>query len=82
MPPEFLSPSAARALLEAADRRHAKLRAECPPQLADWYARLFPGVSDEIYRRVIELALLGELRDPRSLPPLDNSARPDDDEDN
>jgi hypothetical protein len=80
MPPEFLTPNEARALLEAADRRHAKLRAGCPPELAELYARLFPAVSDEIYRRVMELALLGELRDPRSLPPLDNSPRSPDDE--
>lgn len=68
---EFLSPDEARALLEAADRRHAKLRAECPPQLADWYARLFPGVSDAIFRYVMEKALLGELRRTPLLPPLE-----------
>jgi hypothetical protein len=77
---EFLTPEEARGLLEAADRRHAKLRAECPPELADLYARLFPAVSDEIFRRVMELALLGELRHPCSLPPLENSpaGSPDD----
>jgi hypothetical protein len=31
-------------------------------------------VSEEIYRRVMELALLGELRHPCSLPPLENSS--------
>jgi hypothetical protein len=79
VPPQFLTPDEARALLEAADRRTAKLRAEGPPELADLYARLFPAVSDEIFRYVMEKALLGELRDPCSLPPLDNSARSPDD---
>jgi hypothetical protein len=74
---EFLTPDEARALLAWRDRRHAELRAKYPE-----IAQHFPPVSDEIFRYVMELALLCELRDPRSLPPLDNSARPGDDEHN
>jgi hypothetical protein len=70
MPKKFLTPDEAREMLEYRDRRHAEIRAAAPPHLADLYARLFPGVSDEIFRMWIELALLGELRDPRELPPL------------
>jgi hypothetical protein len=69
MPPEFLSPSEALALLEAADRRRAKLRAEHPAS-----AHVFPPVSDELFRHVMERALLGELRRTPLLPPLKNSA--------
>jgi hypothetical protein len=67
MPPEFLTPEEARALLEAADRRRAKLRAEHPAA-----AHVFPPVSDEIFRYVMEKAFLGELRNPPALPPLDD----------
>ena len=67
MQSEFLSPSAARALLEAADRRNAKLRAEYPAA-----AHVFPPVSDHLFRQVMELALLGELRNTPALPPLDD----------
>jgi hypothetical protein len=67
---EFLFPDEARELLEWRDRRNAKL-----PELADLYARLFPAVSDEIFRYVMEKALLGELRQRPLLPPLDNSPR-------
>jgi hypothetical protein len=56
---EFLSPDEARAILEAADRRFAKLRAEHPAA-----AHAFPPVSDEKFRYVMEKALLGELRKP------------------
>jgi hypothetical protein len=73
MPNEFLTPKEARALLETGDRRHAKLRAQAPPELAELYARVFPGVSDEIWRYVMEKALLGELRDTPLLPPLEHS---------
>jgi hypothetical protein len=73
---EFLSPSEARALLEAADRRNAERRAEHPAA-----AHVFPPVSDELFRQVMERALLGELRRKPLLPPLGNSPRsPDDDE--
>jgi hypothetical protein len=65
--PQFLSPSAARALLEAADRRRAKLRAEHPAA-----AHVFPPVSDELFRHVMELALLGQLRRTPLLPPIDD----------
>jgi hypothetical protein len=70
--PKFLTPEEAREMLEYRDRRDAEIRAAAPPHLADLYARLFPGVSDEIFKMWIELALLGELRDPRELPPLPN----------
>jgi hypothetical protein len=72
MPKKFLTPEEARELLEWSDRRNAEIRANAPPGLEDLYARLFPGVSDEIFRFAMEKALLGELRDPRSLPPLHN----------
>jgi hypothetical protein len=78
---EFLTPDEARELLEWRDRRNAKLRAECPPELADLYARLFPAVSDEIFRYVMERALLGELRHPCSLPPLGKDPRSSREED-
>jgi hypothetical protein len=68
---QFLTPEEARALLAWRDRHNAKMRAKAPPELADLYARLFPAVSDELFRQVMELALLGELRHPASLPPLD-----------
>jgi hypothetical protein len=70
MPTKFLTPDEARVMLEWRDRRNAEMRAKAPPGCADLYARLFPPVSDEIFRRVIELALLGEYPDPRELPPL------------
>ena len=70
MPTKFLTPEEARELLEYFDKRQAEARASAPPYLAEFYARLFPGVSDEIFRDWIEKALLGELRDPRELPPL------------
>jgi len=64
---QFLTPEEARDLLEAADRRNAKLRAEYPAA-----AKFFPPVSDEIFRDVMEKALLGELRNTPALPPLDH----------
>jgi hypothetical protein len=67
MHPEFLTPDEARALLEAADRRYAELRAEHPEA-----AHVFPPVSDELWRCVMEKALLGELRFTPLLPPLDD----------
>lgn len=70
MPTKFLTPDEARVMLEWRDRRHAELRAKIPAA-----AQYFPPVSDEIFRRVMELALLGELPDPRELPPLHNSPR-------
>jgi hypothetical protein len=70
MPDEFLSPEEARVMLEWRDRRNAALRAK-NPEIAPY----FPPVSDETWRRVMELALLGELPDPRELPPLANSPR-------
>jgi hypothetical protein len=72
---QFLSPDEARALLEAADRRNAERRAEYPAA-----AHVFPPVSDEIWRYVVERALLGELRRKPLLPPLDNSPRSPGDE--
>jgi hypothetical protein len=75
MPNQFLTPDEARVMLEWRDRRNAEIRAKAPPGCADLYARLFPPVSDEIFRRVMELALLGELPDPRELPPLKNDPR-------
>jgi hypothetical protein len=62
---EFLTPEEARALLEAADRRRAALRAKHPDA-----AEYFPPVSDELFRYVTERALLGELRRRPLLPPL------------
>jgi hypothetical protein len=75
MHPEFLTLEEARALLEAADRRRAKLRAEHPAA-----AHVFPPVSEEIWRYVMERALLGELRRTPLLPPLENDPRSPDDE--
>jgi hypothetical protein len=75
MPKNFLTPDEARVMLEWRDRRNAELRAKAPPGCADLYARLFPPVSDEVFRLVMEKALLGELPDPRELPPLHNSPR-------
>jgi hypothetical protein len=72
---EFLTPDEARALLEAADRRNAERRAEYPE-----IAHLSPPVSDEIWRYVIERALLGELRRKPLLPPLKIDPRSPDDE--
>jgi hypothetical protein len=43
------------------------LRAEHPAA-----AHVFPPVSDELFRYVMEKALLGELRNPPALPPLDH----------
>jgi hypothetical protein len=74
MPTKFLSPSEARALLEAADRRRANLRAKHPDA-----AEYFPPVSDELFRYVMERALLGELPRKPLLPPLNNSPRSPDD---
>ena len=70
MPNKFLTPAEARVMLEWRDRRNAEIRAKAPPGCADLYARLFPPVSDEIFRRVMEMALLGQCPDPRELPPL------------
>jgi hypothetical protein len=70
MPKKFLTPEEARALLDWRERHNAELRAKAPPGCADLYARLFPAVSDEVFRLVMERALLGELPDPRELPPL------------
>ena len=64
---QFLTPDEARALLEAADRRRAKLRAEYPAA-----AHVFPPVSDELFRYVLEKAMLGELRNTPALPPIDD----------
>jgi hypothetical protein len=75
MPKKFLTPEEARELLEWRDRRDAEIRAEAPPHLAELYARLFLGVSDEIFRFGMEMALLGEFRDPRELPPLKRRRR-------
>ena len=72
MQPQFLTPDEARAHLEWIDRRSAELRAKAPPGAEDWYAELFPPVSDELFRHVMQKALLGELRHPASLPPLDS----------
>ena len=77
---KFLTAAEARAMLEWNDRRNGEFRAKAPPGCADLYARLFPPLSDEIFRLAMEKALLGKLPDPRELPPL--AARPDDDEDN
>jgi|HubBroStandDraft_6_1064221.scaffolds.fasta_scaffold103780_4 hypothetical protein len=57
--PQFLTYDEAREHLKQVDERRAKLRAECPPHLADVHARLFPPVSDEIFRLAMEKALLG-----------------------
>jgi len=40
--PQFLTYDEAREHLKQVDERRAKLRAECPPHLADVHARLFP----------------------------------------
>jgi hypothetical protein len=72
---QFLTPEEARALLEAAERRRAKLRAEHPAA-----AHVFPPVSDELFRHVMERALLGELRRRPLLPPLKNDPRSPDEE--
>jgi hypothetical protein len=80
MPMKFLTPEEARELLEWHDRRQAKIRASAPPHLAELYARLFPGMSDEIFRLGMDMALLGEFRDPRELPPLNDGDEDEGDE--
>jgi hypothetical protein len=70
--PNFLTPDEVRDHLQRIDRRNAELRAKAPPGCADLYARVFRPVSDEIFRRAMEMALLGEYPDPRELPPLKN----------
>jgi hypothetical protein len=67
---EFLTADEARVMLEWRNRRNAEIRAKAPPGCTDLYARLFPPVSDEVFRRVMQMALLGECPDPRELPPL------------
>lgn len=42
MQSQFLTAAEAREHLKQVDERRAKLRAECPPHLADVYAHLFP----------------------------------------
>jgi hypothetical protein len=69
MPANFLTADEARAMLEWNDRCNAELRAKAPPGCADLYARLFPPLTDEIFRLAMEKALLSELPDPRELPP-------------
>jgi hypothetical protein len=49
--------------------------------MEELYARLFPPLSDEIFRRGMEMALLGEFRDPAELPPLDGADSSDDHDD-
>jgi hypothetical protein len=73
--PQFLTYDEAREHLKQVDERRAKLRAECPPHLADVHARLFPPVSDEIFRLAMEKALLGEFRRPDSLPGVGKASR-------
>lgn len=48
MTDSIITPDEARALLEATDRRRAKLRAEHPEA-----AECFPPVSDELFRYVM-----------------------------
>jgi hypothetical protein len=72
MPKNFLTPDEARALLQLVDQQNAELRAKAPPGCADLYAGLFPPLGDEDWRRYLEKALLGELRHPCSLPPLEH----------
>jgi uncharacterized protein (DUF433 family) len=67
MPNEFLTPEEARALIERAERHHAEMCARSPE-----LARFFPPITDQQFRHLIELALLGELRRVDSLPPLDD----------
>jgi hypothetical protein len=70
---EFLTPEEARALIERAERHHAEMCARFPKM-----ARFFQALTDEQFRHVIELALLGELRRVDSLPPLDDDDDADD----
>jgi hypothetical protein len=70
MQSQFLTPDEVRALIERRERCNAELRAEFPE-----LAHRFPAISDEMFRLIMEKALLRELRRP-TLPPLD-----DDDED-
>jgi hypothetical protein len=80
MPTKFLSPDEARELLERRDRENAAIRANAPQGMEELYARFFPPVSDEIFRQAMEMALLGELRHPHSLPPLKDGGDCGDDE--
>jgi hypothetical protein len=70
---QFLTPEEARVMLEWLDRHSAALRAK-NPEIAPY----FPPVSDETWRRVMELALLGELPDPRRSLPTPPPRSPDD----
>jgi hypothetical protein len=64
-PPQFLTPDEARALIERRERRNAEWRAEFPE-----LAHRFPPISDEMFRQIMEKAMLSELRRPDSLPQL------------
>ncbi len=74
MPPEFLTPEEVRAMIERTEARNAELRAKYPHS-----AHIFPPITDETFRWIMERALLGELRRKPLLPPLDNDPRSPDD---
>ena len=75
MPPEFLTPEEVRAMIERTEARNAELRAKYPHS-----AHIFPPITDETFRWIMERALLGELRRKPLLPSLDNDPRSPDDE--
>jgi hypothetical protein len=68
---QFLTPEDAREFLAWRGRRNAELRAQAPAGAEELYAKLFPPISDEMWRYLMERSLLGEFRHPASLPPLD-----------
>ena len=65
---EFLTPEEVRAMIERTEARNAELRAKYPHS-----AHIFPPITDETFRWIMERALLGELRRKPLLPPLENS---------
>jgi hypothetical protein len=65
---QFLTPEEVRAMIERTEARNAELRAKYPHS-----AHIFPPITDEIFRYVMERALLGELRHTPLLPPIKNS---------
>jgi hypothetical protein len=69
---EFLTPEEVRARIERTERHDAEIRERWPH-----LAHLFPPITHELFRQMIELALLGELRRVDSLPPLDDDADDD-----
>jgi hypothetical protein len=73
--PQFLTPEEVRAMIERTEARNAELRAKYPHS-----AHIFPPITDETFRWIMERALLDELRRTPLLPPLDDANEADDDE--